>query len=100
MFNSLLNSPVQGIQGKDAQFAVEITVCTALEKELDQFRYMLAENGHFLETGISILLASYKEPYQDEESLKDIKELPSTSLVTGLHSLADNLDHGREQGLE
>ncbi len=35
MFISLLNSPVQGIQGKDAQFAVEITVCTALEKELD-----------------------------------------------------------------
>ena len=56
MFNSLLNSPVQSIQGKDAQFAVEITVCTALEKELDQFRNMLAENGHFLETGISMLL--------------------------------------------
>ena len=36
--------------------AVEVTVCTALEKELDQFGNMLAENGHFLETGISMLL--------------------------------------------
>ena len=61
---------------------------------------MPAANGHFLETGISALLRSDKERYQYGASLKDIKELPGTSLITGLHSLADNLDHGREQGLE
>lgn len=41
-----------------------------------------------------------KGTYQDEESLEDIKKLPGTSLVTGLNSLADNLDHGGEKGLE
>ncbi len=58
MLSSLLNSPVQGIQGKVTQFAVEVAVCTALEKELEQFRNMLAENGYFLETGISMVLGS------------------------------------------
>lgn len=55
-----MNSPVEGVQGKDAQFAVEVTVCTALEKELHQFGNVLAKNGYFLMTAVSIPLKSDK----------------------------------------
>lgn len=46
---SLLNSPVQCIQGENTELAIKRAVGAALEEELDQFRNVLAKNRHFLE---------------------------------------------------
>ena len=85
-----------GLSGQGRAMRSGNMACFALEKESGQFRNMLAKNERFLETGISILSEGGKEPYQDDESPKGIEELPSISLVTSLHSLADNLDRSRE----
>ena len=45
---SLLDSPVEGIEGKDTKFAIETTVGTTLKEELNQFRDMLPKDGYFL----------------------------------------------------
>lgn len=38
--------------------------------------------------------------HKDEESLKNVKQLPGTSFVTGFNRLANNLDHSGEKSLE
>ena len=38
--------------------------------------------------------------HEDEESLEDVKQLASTSLVAGLYTLTDNIDHRWKELLE
>jgi hypothetical protein len=37
---------------------------------------------------------------QDKEGLENVEELPRGLLIAGLHTLADNDDHARQERLE
>jgi len=46
--DSLLYGPVESIKCQNAKFSFKTAISSTLDEELNQFRDMFTENGHFL----------------------------------------------------
>ncbi len=96
----LLDSPVESVEGENAQLGVVFAVRTISEEKFGELGDELAEKGDFLWNSFRVarhLRLKSWGTHEDEKGFKYVEELTRAGLIATLDRLADDRhDRGQE----